>query len=188
MDVDEDGTLVAVERGCPDVEVKAVLTVDRVGLVERGKRRATLTRMDRLRSLGSEGKAIADAGPRLRADCRRKACGGGVGSIGDAFEDEDALIGEAANFAGASGGDGGGLGVKRAREQACGEEGGALEKVATVHWSYLFGSPMVHRSTSQSQDAPLGNDLCGEADFPVPMPQKWRERAGEAHPLLLVSS
>lgn len=100
VDVDEDGALALVEGRGPDVEMKTVFGVDGAGFVERGEGGAALARVDGLKGLRAEGEAVADSGPWLWRGRRSEASGGGVGAVGDAFEDEDSLIGGAANFAG----------------------------------------------------------------------------------------
>ena len=66
--------------------------------------------VDGLRSLGTEGQGVADSLPWLRLYRGLEAGFGGVFAVGDAFEDVDAVVDGAADFAGVGGGDGIGLG------------------------------------------------------------------------------
>jgi len=97
VDVDEDRTLaIVVDAGCPDVEVKAVFGVDGVRLVEWSEGGAAFAIVNWLRRLRAKGESVADTGPWLGRSGGGEASGRGVGAVGDALEDEDALIGEAA--------------------------------------------------------------------------------------------
>ena len=125
VDVDEDGTLSAVaESRCPDVEVKAVLAVDGVFFVEGREGRATAPGVDGLWGLRAEGDGVADSLPWLGFDRRLEAGFGGVFAVWDAFEDFNAVVDEASDFAGGCGGDRGCFG-ERTRCDGC--EGGELQ-------------------------------------------------------------
>jgi hypothetical protein len=107
VDVDEDRTLaIVVDAGCPDVEVKAVFGVERVRLVERSEGGAAFAVVDGLRGLWAERVSVTNACPRGWRCGRGEASGRGVGTVGDAFEDVDVLIEDAANFAEGCCGDG----------------------------------------------------------------------------------
>ena len=93
VDVDEDGALaLVVDAGCPDVDVEAVFGVDGMRLFERSEGGAAFAIVNWLRRLRAKRESVSDAGPWLGRCGRREASGGGVGTVGDAFEDVDALI------------------------------------------------------------------------------------------------
>src|SRR5581483_10202825 len=59
-----------------------------------------------LKRARAEGDRVADAAPRLRRSRRSEAAAvGGRPAVGDTFEDRHAVLGDAANFAGAGFGD-----------------------------------------------------------------------------------
>ena len=137
MDVDEDGTLaLVVDAGCPEVEVKAVFGVDGVRLVEWSEGGAAFAVVNWLRGLWAEEESVADAGPWLGRYGRGEASGGGVAAVGDAFEDVDVLIEDAANLSGGRGDDGDGdrPGAEISwKEIGSAEEGGVSKELTTVH-------------------------------------------------------
>lgn len=80
-----------------------------------------------LRGFRAKGDGVADSLPWLGFDGRLEAGFGGVAAVRDAFEDFDAVVDEASDFAGGRGGDGGCFG-ERTRCDGC--EGGELQHLA----------------------------------------------------------
>jgi hypothetical protein len=99
VNIDQDGPLVTVESRSPEVQVEAILGVDWVGFVEWSEGRAALASVEGLRGLWAEGEAIADARPRWGPNRWSETGRGSIGSVGNALENENLLVGEAANFA-----------------------------------------------------------------------------------------
>jgi hypothetical protein len=83
--------------------------------------------MDGLWGLRAEGDGVADSLPWLGFDGRLEAGFGGVFAVWDAFEDFDAVVGEASDFAGGYGGDGGDFGDRMGCDDC---EGGELQHPA----------------------------------------------------------
>lgn len=121
------------------IEVETVFGVDGVGFVEWSEGETASSEMEWLRSLRAKGEAVTDARPGCRSTRRSETGGGGIGSIRDAFEDEDALIEEAADFSCGRRSDRGGFCMQVAPEEKTrSHEARVLDETATVHGSCLL--------------------------------------------------
>ena len=92
--------------------------------------------VDGLRGLRAEGEGVADAGPGRGLCGGHEPAPGGVGAVGDAFEDVDAVLDEAADLAGGGCGDRSvGLcpGFARADHRSRCDQGRSLQQLAARH-------------------------------------------------------